>query len=374
MDIHGQINISPNNTEPLGSIKAVFYQYYEQLVDDCCMRVDLEFGLQLGKDREKAGKENYKKLLEYLRSVRKEIKQDYLFKVNAAFDNSGQKTVHNLNGKFDFSAAALTSDDVVEEDYAVAMIIRNCQHLVHQELNSLNKRLATLQGKHVIADHQNPVSPEKLVRALVDVIKPLKLNTDYRIALYKSFEVNVFRQLGFVYHELIKQCDAGAITRILDVKQRSQLAEENVVQLIGSKEVQVSNKKAVAMAIEDSMQGKELPATIAEFLRNVWQDVLLAAYERKDEVPEPWQKAVQVMDELIVSVIPPTDDAERKRILKFLPGLIKELRVGLKQISCDKSAQAHFFKDLAVWHIILMNKKTVAPVNKAEMTAEVIVG
>jgi len=118
-----------------------------------------------------------------------------------------------------------------------------------------------------------------------------------------------------------------------------------------------SSRKIVAIAIENSMKGKKLPTAIVEFLRGVWADVLLDAYTHKDEQPEQWEKSVQAMDELIVSVMPPADDNERKQILKLLPGLIAELRHGLKKISYDKSAQARFFKDLAVWHIILMDKK-----------------
>ncbi len=104
------------------------------------------------------------------------------------------------------------------------------------------------------------------------------------------------------------------------------------------------------------MKGKALPIAIVEFLRNVWSEVLLDAYTDKEEQPERWEKSVQAMDDLIVSVMPPADDHQRKQILKVLPGLIAELRKGLKQISYDKTAQSRFFKDLAVWHIILMDK------------------
>ncbi|PPK72225.1 uncharacterized protein DUF1631 [Methylobacter tundripaludum] len=54
------------------------------------------------------------------------------------------------------------------------------------------------------------------------------------------------------------------------------------------------------------------------------------------------------VDELIVSAMHPADGNARKQVLKLLPGLIAELRKGLKQIACDKPAQPRFFKDLAV--------------------------
>jgi uncharacterized protein DUF1631 len=45
--------------------------------------------------------------------------------------------------------------------------------------------------------------------------------------------------------------------------------------------------------------------------------------------------------------------------------MIKELRSGLDRISYDKNAQSRFFKDLAVRHIILMDKKDKATENNS---------
>lgn len=562
-----------NRAELLGKLKVVFFQHFKQSVDDCCRRIDLEFGLQLGKNREKTSKEQYVKLLEYLRSVRDDIEQNYLSKVSESLDGSYQQAVNGRREQLDFTKVALVSEDAVKENHAITTIIRQSGHAFQKELGGLNKYLAIQQGKQVIANSQNPMSPEGLVRALVEVVKPLRLNANGRIALYKVFEAHVFSQLGLIYRELIKECEIanskqlyvvedikervepaytnaeqpsaafevlqekleqwrlthfpsiydsisatgnnfyehfeiqnalqvlqldgndsdpgekkqslkwqvlkkleklsfsidvkslakhdedlldlvalifGEIKRdkmledaikaavlqleipmasaslgkysiftsennpvrqLLDdllaagiflntdehddrliqeriesavkkltknsgfefsgwmveagefsdylskQKQHTQDVEENSRQLAINKQALESGRKIVLTMIENSIRGKALPATIVEFLRNVWANVLQAAYTGKDEQPEQWQKSVQAMNDLIVSVMPPADDKERKQILKLLPGLITELRNGLKQISYDKSAQSRFFKDLAVWHIILMDKK-----------------
>jgi len=154
------------------------------------------------------------------------------------------------------------------------------------------------------------------------------------------------------------EAEAGEFSSYLNKKkQRSQNIEQNARQLMINKQALASSRKVVLTTIESSMKGKKLPTAIVEFLRDVWAGVLLEAYTHKDERPEQWEKSVRAMGELIVSVMPPADDNERKQILKLLPGLIAELRSGLKQISYDKPAQSRFFKDLAVWHIILMDKK-----------------
>ncbi|WP_432742136.1 DUF1631 family protein [Methylobacter sp. G7] len=555
--------------------------------------------MQLGKNREKTNKEQYIKLLEYLRSVRRDIKQDYLLKVNEFFDDSDRKAAKNQ--KVDFSTVSLISGDAVKEGYAVTAIIRQCEHLFYEELTSLNKLMAIQSGKQTIADSQNSIVPEKLVRALVEVVKPLKLNADGRIALYKTFEVAVFSQLGFIYRELIKQCEADVIPEKVAVepyrgvpmpaplyvvgeikenakpasesaqqisaeftllqdklelwrwahfpsaygsisvtghafyeqveiknalqilqqfnddtdpgenkrplkwqvlkklkelsfsvddkilakqdedaldlvalifseinkdeslqksvkmailqmeipfsaaslgrcgiffnpknpvrqllddvfaagrflnteacddrliqqriastvkkitrdsgfelsgwtaeasefslylskqKQHSQNLEETAKELMINEQALRTSRKIVAITIENSLMGKKVPTAIVEFLHDVWSEVLLDAYTGKDELPEQWEKTVRAMDELIVSVMPPADDHQRKQILTLLPGLIAALRKGLKQISYDKPAQARFFKDLAVWHIILMDKKVRDDVGEQRIKGE----
>jgi rhodanese-related sulfurtransferase len=185
------------------ALKSVFFQHFEQSVDDCCRQIEIEFGFQLGKNREKMSKDQYLKLLEYLRSVRKDIKQNYMLKVDEIFDESSLKTTNDQAEQIDLSGMSLMSGDAVEENHALTVIIRQCEHLFYEELTRLNRRFAAQSGRQAAAGNQNPISPEKLIRALAEVVKPLKLNIDSRIALYKTFEVNVFSQLGFVYRELL---------------------------------------------------------------------------------------------------------------------------------------------------------------------------
>jgi hypothetical protein len=575
MDNEQQINSGfgqSNNNQVLINLKPIFFEQFEQMVEGCCVRIDIEFGRQFGKKRENMEREKYIRLVEYLRSVRKDIKQNYLSRINDLFDSYAQKNANNQGGQLDFSKISLVSGDAVKENHAITQIIRRCERSLDGELTKLNRQLVIQQGKKSIADSYNPIVPEKLVRALIEAVKPLKLDADARIAVYKAFEANVFNQLGCVYGELTARCammspaplyvvgeikeevkpvsdsveqpsaefallqkklelwrwaqfpsaydlthaagdacyeqfeitnalqilqqfndadqdekkqplkwrvlkkleelsfgskvknlarhdedvldlsalifaeierdqsihdavktavlqlevpfamaslgrysvftgqdnpvrqlldglsDAGMFLnadaqdlqsiqeRIVSTvkgmtqdsgfvfsgwkaaadeflsylnkqKQQARNIEESAKQLMINQQAMAASREIVTLTIENSMEGKSLPVAIVDFLRDVWSEVLLAAYADREQYPEQWEKSVQAMDELIVSVMPPADDNERKQILKFLPGLIAELRKGLKQIAYDKSAQSRFFKDLAVWHIILMDKK-----------------
>ncbi len=559
----------------LAPFKSVFFQYFEQLVDGCCMRIDLEFGMHYGKEREQINKEHYKNLLEYLRSARVDLKRSYLSKIIGSFDLSDRKRDSQSPDNVNRPAVALASDDLVRENYISTLIIRQCEQMYREDLARLNQLIAALLKKSAISDRQNPVAPEYLIKTFFEVVKSFKLNSNQRVALYKAFDANVFSQMGFIYRELINHCESSimklkADRRDIDgiIKPAATTAETNIVEfqqlqanlalwrgthtpsgydpipatgdnfyehfeiknalhILGKYSTQavsqpemekhplkwhviktldginfsdetkilaktdedildlislifagiagnaflsdfvkttilqleipmaaacldqfsvfinplnpirrllddlvaagqflnsnnetdrlvleriskITNKlvsengftiscwleiakdfsqfmarqqqscrvhedssirsmidretlspehREVFDLLEINMKNKSLPPIIIDFLQNVWQDVMLNDYLVKGRQPELWEKSVQTMRELIVSVTPPADDNERRHILKSIPGMLKELRSGLKRIDYDKEEKNRFFKELVVLHIVLMDKK-----------------
>ncbi|MEF3076546.1 DUF1631 family protein [Methylobacter sp. Wu1] len=230
-----------NDAEILAKFKSIFYHYIEPLVDDCCMRIDFEFGLQSGKDREKT---DYRKQLEHVQAVRRKIKQNYLLKVSDAFHFTSQKTVKNPDQKINMASASLASDAMVEESHVVASIIRDCEHSFQGQLHQMNRQLSIKMGKQVFSDRNNPASPANLAHALAEVINPLKLTTKFRVAVYKAFEDHVFSQLGFIYGELIRQIDSECEIASYDVSEIREAPEPSIAssELI-SRDFQLLQKK-----------------------------------------------------------------------------------------------------------------------------------
>jgi hypothetical protein len=579
MDIQPKINATQ-----IGKIKTLFLQYFATYLDDCMARLEFEFGLQLGKERDRLSKEQYKKLTDYLHTAKKIISEQYLLKISAAFDELQQQTPTKKTEQIQWNAAKLLDDEFVKEDYAVSQIIRHCEHQFLEELSEFNQQLALLLGKQVMSAGQNPVSPENLLRTLFDVFKPLKLNTEYRVALYNVFAANVFSQLGFIYRELKSHCTNGtaeqsftvendyaenkpakihsdaplannvfeplrqnfrlwrterspsaydmfvdncslayehieiinalqvlsyagfnkatpvyelplkhpllkklaalnfsdetrhldqvdqdildivalifaqlgqdedlpnpvklaiaplqmpmaavalvqpdllvlsesplrhlldklcevgslvnedstgwqaiiqqivgvvnklttdsgfeiaawvaadnAFAKYLTVQQHgAQRYEEHYRQLLASSETPQTDNEEVAMIVASRLNNKALPETIRDFLQQAWRQVLLAVYPHKNEQPELWAKYLQTLDDLIFSVLPPADEQTKQQILNILPELINSLRHGLKQINYDKADRARFFKDLAVLHVLVLDKKSAANVQTNE--------
>ncbi len=578
MDIQPKIN-----SLQIGKIKTLFLQYFATYLDDCMARLEFEFGLQLGKERDRLSKEQYKKLTDYLHTAKKIISEQYLLKISVAFDELQQQTPTKKTEQIQWNAAKLLDDEFVKEDYAVSQIIRSCENQFLEELSEFNQQLALLLGKQVMSSGQNPVSPENLLRTLFEVFKPLKLNTEYRVALYNVFAANIFSQLGFIYRELKIHCtkdtaeqnftlendytenkpanihsDAplasnvfeplrqkfrlwrtkhspsaydvlvdndnlayehieiinalqvlsyggfnkvtpvyelplkhpllkklaalnfsdetrqldqvdqdildivalifaqlgqdenlpnlvklaiaplqmpmaavalvqpdllalpdspvrqlldklyavgslvnenstggqaiiqqivGVVNKITDsdfeiaawvaadnafakyltAQQHGvQRYEEHYRQLLASSETPLTDNEEVAMIVASRLNNKALPATIRDFLQQAWLQVLLAVYPHKNEQPELWAKHLQTLDDLIFSVLPPSDEQARQRILTILPELINALRYGLKQIDFDKVDRARFFKELAVLHVLVLDKKSAANVQTNE--------
>jgi len=578
MDIQPKIN-----SLQIGKIKTLFLQYFSTYLDDCMARLEFEFGLQLGKERDRLSKEQYKKLTDYLHTAKKIISEQYFLKISAAFDELQQQTPTKKTEQIQWNAAKLLDDEFVKEDYAVSQIIRSCENQFLEELSEFNQQLALLLGKQVMSSGQNPVSPENLLRTLFEVFKPLKLNTEYRVALYNVFAANIFSQLGFIYRELKIHCtkdtaeqnftlendytenkpanihsdaplasnvfeplrqkfrlwrtkhspsaydvlvdndnlayehieiinalqvlsyggfnkvtpvyelplkhpllkklaalnfsdetrqldqvdqdildivalifaqlgqdenlpnpvklaiaplqmpmaavalvqpdllalpespvrqlldklyavgslvnedstggqtiiqqivgvvnkitDSGfeiaawvaadnAFAKYLTAQQHGvQRYEEHYRQLLASSETPLADNEEVAMIVASRLNNKALPATIRDFLQQAWLQVLLAVYPHKNEQPELWAKHLQTLDDLIFSVLPPSDEQARQRILTILPELINALRYGLKQIDFDKADRARFFKELAVLHVLVLDKKSAANVQTNE--------
>lgn len=143
--------------------------------------------------------------------------------------------------------------------------------------------------------------------------------------------------------------------------QRSRIIEERTRQVTESKEQLQIAKSKVAFEIATRMQGKELPVIVRTFLDDIWKDVLLLAYLRKDKELKGWNKSLQVIDRLVTSVMVPASPEARQMILQDIPRLIKDIRVGLENISFEPHKMSVLFKDLEVCHVTALSATASAP-------------
>lgn len=176
----------------------------------------------------------------------------------------------------------------------------------------------------------------------------------------------VFKKIENIVTRILDEFDqnVGLFSDLLDEfmafmekeMQRSRIAEERTRQVTQSKEQLHLAKRKIAYEIATRLEGKTTPAAVRSFLYNIWKDVLVLAYLRRDKQPGDWESALAVMDKLIWSVLPPADAAERKAIVQTIPRLLKAIHAGLESISLDPQSVATALKDLEACHVMRLAK------------------
>ncbi|MGB1541701.1 MAG: DUF1631 family protein, partial [Cycloclasticus sp.] len=109
-------------------------------------------------------------------------------------------------------------------------------------------------------------------------------------------------------------------------------------------------KRQAAYEIALRLNGKAIPEFVQLFLDDAWKDVLVLALLRREKEPEETQVCIGVMERLITSVVTPVDETARLKTIETLSRLLKDIKVGLENISYDFHQSAPFFKELEAWH------------------------
>lgn len=186
----------------------------------------------------------------------------------------------------------------------------------------------------------------------------------------------VYKKIESVVNRILDEFDqnVGLFSDLLDEfmaflekdGQRSRIAEERTRQVTQSKEQVQLAKRKIAYEIASRLEGKSTPAAVRSFLYNTWKDVMVLSYLRRDKQPGDWEVALEVMDKLIWSVIPPQDAQARKAIIQTIPKLIKAIRAGLESISLDPQSVANAIKELEASHVTCLSSPAGAAAAEGE--------
>ncbi len=132
----------------------------------------------------------------------------------------------------------------------------------------------------------------------------------------------------------------------------AEVAEERVNQITrGQEQLLVARRRVAEVLNEFRVAQPDMPTAVVNILREGWHDVMLLAFLREGEESAAWRHAYGAVEELIWSVQPKVETADRQRLLKSIPDLLKMLRDGLNNISFDQHRAGQLFKDLQACHI-----------------------
>ena len=89
-----------------------------------------------------------------------------------------------------------------------------------------------------------------------------------------------------------------------------------------------------------------------------WCILLVDIYEKYSMKSLEWERAIQVVDDLIACSALTDDKASRLQQIWHFPGLLYRLKAGMKSISLPLNLQASFISDLKVLHTQLTDQNS----------------
>ncbi|MCC6207298.1 MAG: DUF1631 domain-containing protein [Gammaproteobacteria bacterium] len=111
---------------------------------------------------------------------------------------------------------------------------------------------------------------------------------------------------------------------------------------------------AVAQEIADRVAGRDVPAEVREFLGNAWRQLLTEATLEEGREGIWRARALRALDDLIWSVEPKRNSAQRRRLGVILPVLLQDLREGQHRIGRNEEEIETFVAVLELYHFASM--------------------
>ncbi|MGQ9660468.1 MAG: DUF1631 domain-containing protein [Thermochromatium sp.] len=140
---------------------------------------------------------------------------------------------------------------------------------------------------------------------------------------------------------------------------RLQAATDQLAASLAQRERQERVVEYVDAVLQERLARPGIPDPILEFLKRGWREVLSDSFVHHGESDPQWTQAVQLMDDLIWSIEPKTQPAERERFIGQLPNLIQGLRTRLAHLGLEETWNA-FFNQLIQYHVAALRGEGTA--------------
>jgi hypothetical protein len=250
---------------------------------------------------------------------------------------------------------------VVFQDSGDTITIKNTLDKVRKEcrqaLSILDSHVSTLFEKEKIDKFINPMQPVTVFGAFWESCRDLRAGEDIRFILVDMFERYVVADLHNVYDDLNSLFGFYNLNSIgaEDIGIENNVKDINSDLLDKDGEINLNrNSVLVRLWVKDRLEKKlskhEVPDFIHHFLLESWLLVLEDVYEKFSDKSHEWERAMQVIDELIRCTHLAGDRETRTQQIWMLPGLIYRLKSGMKSISLPLKIQADFISALKAYH------------------------
>lgn len=206
----------------------------------------------------------------------------------------------------------------------------------------------------VLIDMRVLSSEGHAVRRLLNEIA----NTSHEVKPNTSIDDDLFRRyISRVVERITKEFDddlaifpellVDFTSAVDDERKRQKIIRERMREIDCSAEALEKAKIIVEKKLARLCKGKKVPIVIADFLHQYWATVLYFAYLKEGDKSPDWNKAIDIADFIVESVLPENKGA----LLYQLPTVLEDVNIAMQSIGATPSEIAHFFTELELLHL-----------------------
>jgi len=94
-----------------------------------------------------------------------------------------------------------------------------------------------------------------------------------------------------------------------------------------------ADRSAVRALIRDKLSGVDVPFDVRSFCETIWADYLTGVRLAEGTDGEAWRRGVRTLDDLLWSLTAKERSAQKARLARLVPGIIRDLRAGAAAVN-----------------------------------------
>jgi hypothetical protein len=161
------------------------------------------------------------------------------------------------------------------------------------------------------------------------------------------------------------------LQEFIDAEQRktATLLDRDVAAALVTEETE-ADRTHVRALIRDKLTGITVPFEVRGFAETIWADYLTQVRQREGEQSDAWRDGVKILDDLLWSITAKERNAQKARLTKMVPALIRGLRSGGAAVQVRDDRLQPFLEAVYKLHIAAIRPQGERPAAGAGVTEE----
>ena len=163
------------------------------------------------------------------------------------------------------------------------------------------------------------------------------------------------------------------LQEFIDAEQRKTAAvlDHDVAAALVTEESE-ADRTHVRALIRDKLTGITVPFEVRGFAETIWADYLTQVRQREGAESDAWRDGVKILDDLLWSITAKERNAQKARLTKMVPALIRGLRSGGAAVQVRDDRLQPFLEAVYKLHIAAIRPQGERPAAGAGATEEAV--